>query len=198
MENRAFTPGEVIVHTGPGKGKTTAALGLALTVVGRGGKGAVVQFLKGNAHTGELWAAARLYPWLEIYQFGRGCPYSALIRQGLQQCRGCGECFLHRRGPGEEEKEMVRWAWEKVLSLAKDENYRLLVCDEIAHAFRYRLLPVEEVTAFLARKPLQLTVVLTGRGMPDAIISLAHRVVEFGAVKHPFARGVRARRGIEY
>jgi len=89
-----LTSGLVQVYTGDGKGKSTAALGLAFRAIGHGFKVCMIQFLKGNSYSGEFLAAQRFKPWLDFYQFGRDCPYASLLRQGQRECGGCREsCF---------------------------------------------------------------------------------------------------------
>lgn len=187
--------GLIQVYTGKGKGKTTAALGLATRAIGHGLKVQMVQFLKGSAHSGELFAAHRLFPQLQITQFGWGCPLSSLIRSGQAKCRKCGECFRKNR---DITTNLARPALEYAKSLIRERCCDLLILDEISHPLRHRLLEAEEVCNLLKAKPTNLEIVLTGREMPQEIIELADLVTEVFPQKHPFQAGIDSRRGIEY
>lgn len=169
--------GLVQVYTGDGKGKTTAALGLALRAAGHGLRTYIGQFLKGRP-TGELKAAKLLEPYLTIEQFGeasfvltKGDPrQAALVRQGLQRIR-------------------------QVLT---SSEYDIVVLEEINVALDLELISLEEVLALLEERPSDVELVLTGRGAPQELISRADLVTEMVAIKHPYEQGVKARRGIEF
>jgi cob(I)alamin adenosyltransferase len=196
--NKPFEKGLIQVYTGNSKGKTTAALGLTLRAVGHGFKVCIIQFLKGSMYTGELFSAQRLYPNVEIYQFGKNCPYASLIKDGFMKCIGCGECFVMREKITPVDREIVskavRFAEEVVLS----QKYDIVVLDEISHGINVGLIDLNEVLKLLNRKPERVELVLTGRNMPEEIIEAADLVTEMVEIKHPFKKGIPSRRGIEY
>lgn len=187
--------GEIIIFTGEGKGKTTAALGLAVRTAAAGRAAAVVQFLKGGGYTGELFAQDYLAPNLTIRQFGHGCPRAAAIRRGEAKCDKCGECFRENRNPA---RGYAAAALACAESLIREERPALLVLDEVSHALRHGLIGENAVIGLVSGRPPATTVVLTGRHMPPAIMALADRVTECRAVKHPLSEGIDARRGSEY
>jgi cob(I)alamin adenosyltransferase len=170
--------GLVIVHTGNGKGKTTAALGLALRAVGHGWRVLMVQFIKGNWRYGELEAAARLAPDLTIQPMGEGFTWDT-------------------KNP-ERDAAKARECWERGVQGARSGEYRMVIFDEINYALAYGYLPLDEVLAFLNSKPESLHVVLTGRDAPKEVLALADTVTEMTEVKHAFAQGVKAQKGIEF
>ena len=190
--------GLIQIYTGDGKGKTTAALGLAFRALGHGCKVFIISFMKGYTYLGELYSAERYGDRLKIVQFGRGCSYAALIKEGFADCVGCGACFLTEDNLEERDKDMARQGFELAKKIICQGEYDIVVLDEICNTFRYGLLAVEEVVELLQKKPPQLEVILTGREAPQKLIDLAHLVTEMKAVKHPFDYGIRGRRGIEY
>jgi cob(I)alamin adenosyltransferase len=177
-ENRK---GLIIVHTGPGKGKTTAALGLAFRAVGQGLKVLMVQFIKGSWHYGEL-EAARAFgeDRLKILPMGRG-----FVKVGAEK-------------PDPEDVRMVEQAWEYASDKIRSGEYDLVILDEINYAVSYKMLDVERVLETLKKKPEMVHVVLTGRNAHPQLIELADLVTEMREVKHPFQKGILAQRGIEY
>lgn len=193
-----LTKGLVQVYTGAGKGKTTAALGLALRAIGHGYRAHVIQFLKGSSYAGEFLAAQRLFPQLAFSQFGRGCPYSALIRQGMRKCTGCGECFIKDKKPQVEDYQMAELALQEAQRVIDSGEWDIVILDEIGNAFRYELLAIEKVIAMIKHKPAHVELILTGRGIPTEIFTYADLVTELKMVKHPFKQGIASRRGIEY
>jgi cob(I)alamin adenosyltransferase len=185
----------VIIFTGDGKGKTTAALGLAVAAAAEGERAVVVQFQKGGGFSGELFAQINL-PALTIRQFGHGCPIAARISSGQAVCAKCGECFRENRRPA---SPYAAQALEYAAAALHNERPAVLVLDEISHALRRGHLAAPQVVALLQSRPAGTTIVLTGRHMPDELIALADSVVECRAVKHPMKDlGIEARRGIEY
>ena len=156
---------------------------------------AFVQFLKGSSYTGELFSTARFGDQWHFAQFGWGCPFSSLMRIGVQNCRKCGQCFRENRDP---RYAFAATAFAHVKKLSQTGRYGLLVLDEISHALRHGLLPVAEVAEFLQTKPAGLAVVLTGRRMAPELVSLADIVTECSMIKHPFTQGIASRRGVEY
>lgn len=198
MQRPRLEKGLIQVYTGNSKGKTTASLGLALRAIGHGFRVCVIQFLKGGAYTGELFAAQRLYPNLVVRQYGITCPYSALIRQGEAACRGCGGCFTEKGKGTEENRKLAQLGLRAAEDIIRSEEYDVVILDEINNAFYYELLSVDEVLPLLAGKPPQVEVILTGRHAPPEIIAQADLVTEMNLVKHPYEKGVPSRRGIEY
>ena len=171
--------GLVQVYTGDGKGKTTAALGLALRAVGHGWRVAVFQFLKGGGGTGEIAATSRLAPQLTITQCGTGL-------------------LIVNRPPTPQEIGLAREGLSAAEDALTSSLADLVVLDEVAAAVNLGLLSVEAVAGAITRRAEGVEVVLTGRDMPPALVALADMVSEIRAVKHPFGRGIGAREGIEY
>ena len=170
--------GLLIVHTGPGKGKSTAAFGLLLRMVGHGRRTAVVQFIKGAWSTGERTVLER---------FG-----------DLVQWHSMGEGFTWETQDRDRDVAACRAAWSRVLTLLAQEDLALLVLDELNVALRYDYLPEDEVVAALAGRRRSLHVVVTGRNAKPSLIAVADLVTEMVAVKHHFAAGVKAQQGIEF
>jgi cob(I)alamin adenosyltransferase len=167
----------VIVHTGDGKGKTTAALGAALRASGHGLKIAVVQFIKGTWDYGETKALAALAS-IELTRIGSGFTWLA-------------------EDPNEP-KALAQEAWRVSRDLALSDSYDLLVLDELNCAITEGYIGLQEVLALLQDKPPRLSVIITGRGAPSELVDVADTVTEMCCVKHAFNQGVPARRGIEY
>lgn len=181
MENGAGPKtfrGMIQVYTGNGKGKTTAALGLALRAAGHGLRTYIGQFLKGQP-TGEIPASKKLAPLIRIEQFGR---------------RG----FLRVTDkPGDEDVNRARRGLRASLEAMLSGEFRIVVLDEINTAVHFKILEEQEVLDFLAKKPADIEVVLTGRYATPAILEKADLVTEMKDLKHYFDRGVKAREGIE-
>ncbi|PRX29858.1 cob(I)alamin adenosyltransferase [Orenia metallireducens] len=196
LENK-LSQGLVQIYTGDGKGKTTAALGLALRAAGHGLKVEVIQYLKGSTYTGELYSTERLAN-LNIKQFGKGCSYAALIKQGLMGCTGCGECFIKNSKNKEAHQKFVTWAYEYTKEILEEGKQDLVILDEINNALRYDLLSTEDVLKLIELKSEQTELILTGRRMPQDILEKADLVTEMKAIKHPYQQGIKSRRGIEY
>jgi cob(I)alamin adenosyltransferase len=170
--------GLLIVHTGPGKGKSTAAFGLALRALGRGWRVGVVQFIKGAWSTGER---------LSFERFGEQMIW-----------RTMGEGFTWETQDRQRDIAAATAAWAKALELMADPTIRLIVLDELNIALRYDYLPLAEVVAALGARRGDLHVVVTGRNAKTELIEAADLVTEMALVKHHFAAGVRAQEGIEY
>jgi cob(I)alamin adenosyltransferase len=168
----------LIVHTGPGKGKSTAAFGLALRALGRGWKVGVVQFIKGAWETGERFAFER---------FGDKIVW-----------RTMGEGFTWETQDRARDVAAAQAAWEAARAMMADPEIRLLVLDELNIALRYDYLPLAEVVAELRERRPDLHVVVTGRNAKPELIEAADLVTEMGATKHHFAAGVKAQEGIEF
>lgn len=173
--------GLIIVHTGPGKGKTTAALGLGFRAVGQGLKVLMVQFIKGSWHYGELEAARALgQERFTIAPMGRG-----FVKVGAEK-------------PDPEDVRLVEEAWRFASDKVRRGEYDLVILDEINYAMSYKMLDVERVVETLKQKPEMVHVVLTGRNAHPLIIELADLVTEMREIKHPYQKGIQAQRGIEY
>ncbi len=170
--------GLLIVHTGAGKGKSTAAFGLALRVLGHGGKVGVVQFIKGAWHSAERDALAAFGDRVEWHSMGEGFTWET---QDLAR-----------------DIAAARRAWDKARELMAEEDLGLLILDELNIALRYDYLPVEEVVTVLAARRPDLHVVVTGRNAKPALVEAADLVTEMGLVKHHFKAGVKAQKGIEF
>jgi cob(I)alamin adenosyltransferase len=171
----------IIVHTGPGKGKTTAALGLGFRAAGQGLKVLMVQFIKGSWHYGELEAARALgQERFTILPMGRG-----FVKVGAEK-------------PDPEDVRLVEEAWRFASDKVRSGEYDLVILDEINYAISYKMLDVERVVETLKQKPEMVHVVLTGRNAHPQIIELADLVTEMREIKHPYQKGIQAQRGIEY
>jgi cob(I)alamin adenosyltransferase len=171
------TPGLLIVYTGDGKGKTTAALGLVFRALGRKLPVAVVQFVKGRWKTGERLLAEGL-PGLEFLTLGEGFTWT-------------GE-------DPEQHARAARAAWERARALLAAGRHRVVVLDELTLVMNRGWVPCEEVLAAIAARPAETTVVVTGRGAPAPLVEAAELVTEMQAVKHPFTRGVKAIAGVDF
>jgi cob(I)alamin adenosyltransferase len=170
--------GLLIVHTGKGKGKSTAAFGLALRALGRGWRVGVVQFIKGAWSTGEQAAFAR---------FGDQMVW-----------RTMGEGFTWETQDRARDVAAAQAAWAKALEMMSDPTIRLVLLDELNIALRYDYLPLAETIAALAARRADLHVVVTGRNAKAELVEAADLVTEMTLVKHHFAAGVRAQEGIEF
>lgn len=178
VAGKTIEKGLLIVHTGKGKGKSTAAFGLLLRMLGHGGRCAVVQFIKGAWSSGERKILER---------FG-----------DLVTWRTMGEGFTWETQDKVRDIAACRRAWDCALALMKEPDLALLVLDELNIALRYGYLSLDEVLAALRARRPDLHVVVTGRNAKDALIEAADLVTEMAAVKHHFAAGVKAQPGIEF
>jgi cob(I)alamin adenosyltransferase len=170
--------GLVIVHTGAGKGKSTAAFGMVLRCIGHGFRVGVVQFVKGAWSTGERTVLAR-FP-------------------DLVTCRAMGEGFTWDTQDRARDIAAARAAWETAKDMIADPSYRMVLLDELNIVLRYDYLPLDEVIAVLRGKPRDLHIVVTGRNAPAPLVEIADLVTEMTLVKHPFRAGVKAQAGIEF
>lgn len=184
------------VYTGDGKGKTTAAFGLAMRAAGHGMKVRVIQFMKGNTYTGELASAVRLG--IEVFQFGRTCPHAAVIKSGLMSCQQCKQCFIGLGEATELDQMKARLAWDLAISSAGQADLDILILDEIMAALRHGLLDLAELLSFMERFPDGRELVLTGRRAPEEVLRRAGLVTEMTMRCHPYSDNCGARRGIEY
>jgi cob(I)alamin adenosyltransferase len=178
MADKTQEKGLVIVHTGKGKGKSTAAFGMVLRCIGHGMKVGVVQFIKGKWDTGERTVLERFPDQIEIKALGEGFTWET-------QDRARDIAF-------------ARAGWEEGKRMMADESFDFVLLDEINIALRYDYLPIDEVIDFLKSKRPDLHVVLTGRNAKDELIAIADLVTEMEMVKHPFRDGVKAQAGIEF
>lgn len=172
--------GLIIVNTGPGKGKTTAAMGTALRAVGQGMRVLMLQFLKGSWHYGELDAVKAFGDNFIMKQMGRG-----FVKVGAEK-------------PDPEDLRMVQEAWDEAVKSMQSGEWDLLVLDEINYAISYGMLDPAKVVQALQSKPEQVHVILTGRNAHPTIVEIADTVTEMRQVKHAYEKGVMAQRGIEY
>ncbi|MBN1400584.1 MAG: cob(I)yrinic acid a,c-diamide adenosyltransferase [Anaerolineae bacterium] len=176
-EARLRGPGLVQIYTGDGKGKTTAALGLALRAAGHGYRTYIGQFMKGQDY-GELHSVARLAPYVVIEQYGQ-------------------PSFVHADQISAEDIACAQKGLARIQEVLDSGQYQLVVLDEICIALHFKLIAVEQVLDLLAHRPEGVELILTGRRAPQALLDAADLVTEMVQIKHPYERGVPARRGIE-
>jgi cob(I)alamin adenosyltransferase len=172
--------GLIIVNTGPGKGKTTAAMGTALRAVGNGMRVLMLQFLKGSWHYGELDAVKAFSDKFVMKQMGRG-----FVKVGGAET-------------DPEDIKLVEQAWAEAEQAIQSGQWDLVVLDEINYAISYGMLDPAKVVEALKHKPDMVHVILTGRNAHPTIIEVADTVTEMRQVKHAYEKGVQAQRGIEY
>jgi cob(I)alamin adenosyltransferase len=170
--------GLLIVHTGAGKGKSTAAFGMVLRCLGHGMRVGIVQFVKGKWGTGEREVLA-------------GFPE-------LVTCRAMGEGFTWDTQDRARDIAAAQAAWQASREMIADPSYKLVLLDELNIVLRYAYLPLAEVLAVLRSKPRDLHIVVTGRNAASELIEAADLVTEMTLVKHPFRAGVKAQKGIEF
>lgn len=171
--------GLVIVHTGTGKGKTSAALGMVVRAIGHGMKVGVVQFVKGAMETGEKAVFDKFPDQVEFKPMGEGFTWDTQDRA--------------------RDIAVAREAWDEVRRMIADPAYGMVLADELNIVLRYGYLPVDEVLEALAAKPEMTHVIVTGRNAPDPLIAAADLVTEMTLVKHPFReQNVKAQPGIEF
>jgi len=179
IATKTVEKGLIIVHTGPGKGKTSAALGMAVRAIGHGMKVGIVQFVKGAMATGEKAVFDRFPDLVEFKPMGEGFTWDTQDRA--------------------RDIAVAREAWEEVKRMIADPEYRMVIADELNIVLRYDYLPTEEVLEALAAKPEMKHVIITGRNAPQALIDAADLVTEMAQVKHPFReQNVKAQAGIEF
>jgi cob(I)alamin adenosyltransferase len=178
MAQKTIEKGLLIVHTGKGKGKSTAAFGMVMRCIGHGMKVGVIQFIKGKWETGERGV---------LEKFPELCTIKAL-----------GEGFTWETQDRARDIAHARAAWDEGRKLMADPSVKLVLLDEINIALRYDYLPVDEVVAHLKARRPDLHVIATGRNAKDEIIAAADLVTEMEMIKHPFRDGVKAQQGIEF
>jgi cob(I)alamin adenosyltransferase len=183
LATKTIEKGLLIVHTGKGKGKSTAAFGLALRALGHGMRIGIVQFVKGKWETGERRVLERFKDQVDIRTMGEGFTWETQDRA--------------------RDIRAARAAWEASKAMVEAcrgpaASYDLVILDELNIVLRYDYLPLEEVVSFLAAKPARLHVVVTGRNAKPELVVIADLVTEMTLVKHPFQAGVKAQKGIEF
>ncbi len=173
-----MSKGLLIVFTGNGKGKTTAALGMALRAAGHGLKVLILQFIKGAWSYGELEALKR-FDEIEIEPLGSG--------------------FTWKKETLDEDARLARSGWERAVAAMKESPYDMIILDELNYVLSYGLLPLELVLEAIRKRPTKLHVVVTGRNAPEELMGAADLVTEMRRIKHPYHdQGVKAQRGIEF
>jgi len=170
--------GLVQVYTGNGKGKTSAAFGLALRAIGRGLKVYIIQFIKGGFDYGEMYIVNKL-PNLTLKAFGRGK-------------------FVMTKPPEKEDVTLAEEALKLAKEIVQSGKYDVVVLDEINVALSLKLIKLEQVLELIECKPEHVELVLTGRDAPTEIVEAADLVTEMKEVKHPYKKGLQARKGVEY
>lgn len=168
----------LMVNTGAGKGKTTAALGLAFRALGHGQRVCMIQFLKGGWTYGEKISAEKFEDLLEFHVMGRG--------------------FTWKSDDFEKDIALARRAWSLAREKIDSRAYRLVILDELTYLISYRMLAEEEVVSFLENRPDKVHILVTGRNASKGLIAAADMVTEMAAVKHHYAAGVKAQKGIEF
>ena len=170
--------GLLMVFTGDGKGKTTAALGMALRTAGHGLKVCFIQFIKGSWKYGELDAVKRFEDLIDWHVMGKG--------------------FTWKSDNLEADMAMARKGWDRAVEAMRSGAYHLLVLDEFTYPVNYGAIEPEPVLDALSRRPPDLHVAITGRNAPETIIEAADLVTEMRAVKHPLKTGIKAQKGVEF
>ncbi|MDH3611235.1 MAG: cob(I)yrinic acid a,c-diamide adenosyltransferase [Nitrosopumilus sp.] len=173
--------GLTIVYTGKGKGKTTAALGIALRATGYDKKICMIQFIKGSWHYGEMISSKRLEPEFEMVAIGKG--FVGIIDDKTSK---------------EEHAEVASEAIKISTNKIQSGNYDIVILDEVNYAINLGLVKLEDVLNLIKSKPPSLDLVLTGNYAKDEIIELADLVTEMKEIKHPFQQGKKAKKGIDF
>lgn len=170
--------GLIIINTGNGKGKTTAAIGQAIRACGQGLKVCIIQFIKGKWQTGEAKAINKLPVDIELHTLGTGFTWDAASR--------------------EEVTEAARQAWDFAKDKILSDDFDLVVLDELTYLIGYAILTEQDVLDVLSSKPEKLHIVITGRDATAGLIDHADLVTEMREIKHPYKQGISARKGIEF
>jgi cob(I)alamin adenosyltransferase len=173
--------GLVIVYTGKGKGKTTAALGMALRAIGYNHKVCMIQFIKGSWHYGEMTSSKRLEPEFELTAVGKG--FVGIIDD---------------KSPIEDHKKIAQEALKIAQEKISSKKYDIIILDEINYALNLNLIELDDVLKIISDKPDSVNLVLTGNHAKDEIIEKADLVTEMREIKHPFKLGIRAKKGIDF
>lgn len=178
IATKTIEKGLVIVHTGKGKGKSTAAFGMVFRSLGHGHKVGVVQFVKGKWETGERTVLDKFPDQVTLRTMGEGFTWETQDRQ--------------------RDIAAAKSAWEQAKELIMDDEHKMVLLDELNIVLRYDYLDIAEVVAFLKQKPEDKHVIITGRNAKDEVLEMADLVTEMTMVKHPFRSGVKAQVGIEF
>lgn len=178
IATKTIEKGLLIVHTGKGKGKSTAAMGLAMRAIGNGMKVGIVQFVKGAWATGERNILEQFPKLVTIKAMGYGFSWDTQDRK--------------------RDIAAAENAWQMSTEMMNDVNYKVVILDELNIPLRYRNLDIEKVVSFLKTRREDLHIVITGRNAKDELIEIADLVTEMTQVKHPFRSGVKAQKGIEF
>jgi cob(I)alamin adenosyltransferase len=173
--------GIIIVYTGKGKGKTTAALGIVLRAVGHGYKVGMIQFIKGEWYYGELTSSKRLEPEFELIAAGRG--FVGIVDDDH---------------PIEDHQKAAKDAIEVAKQKIASGNYDIMILDEINYAAKLNLVSQQDILDIIAAKPEKTSLVLTGNYVPEAIMAAADLVTEMREIKHPYQGGIKAKKGIDF
>jgi cob(I)alamin adenosyltransferase len=173
--------GLVIVYTGKGKGKTTAALGIALRAVGYDHKVCMIQFIKGSWHYGEMTSSKRLEPEFELTAIGKG--FVGIVDD---------------KSPIEDHKKIAQEALQVARNKINSKIYNVVILDEINYAVNLGLINLEDVLEIILNKPDDLSLILTGNYAKEEVIEKADLVTEMKEIKHPFKSGIKAKKGIDF
>lgn len=185
--------GLVHIYTGDGKGKTTAALGLAIRALEHGFSVCMIQFMKGGRHIGELRLEEN-FPNFRIKQYGKECPYSEKMKIGATQCGNCRGCFFTPN----ESKEKAAEGMKDAMTATKSGKYDMVILDEINVVLDKKLIPLDDIIRLIKEKNENTELILTGRRAPKELYKYADYVSEINEVKHPMYKGIVGRRGVEY
>ena len=178
IATKTIEKGLTIVHTGKGKGKSTAAFGMVFRALGNGMKVGVIQFVKGKWGTGERVILEKMGDQVTMSSMGEGFTWETQDRQ--------------------RDIDAARIAWDKAKELIMDDEHQMVLCDELNIVLRYDYLPIEEIIEVLQNKPPMKHVIITGRNAKDELIDFADLVTDMTMIKHPFRGGVKAQVGIEF
>ncbi len=172
------TKGLLAVFTGNGKGKTTSSLGLAFRALGHGQRVCIIQFIKGSWKYGELESAKKFAPLLDFHVMGRG--------------------FTWKSDNLEKDIALAREAWDFAKSVIEENQYAMVILDELTYLPHYKMLAEQEILSVLQKRPPEQHIVITGRYASDELIELADLVTEMKEIKHPYKNGVKAQKGFEF
>jgi cob(I)alamin adenosyltransferase len=178
MVKNNTTKGLTLLFTGNGKGKTTAALGMALRGLGHGHRVCIIQFIKGSWHYGELDAAKRFQDLLDVYVMGRG--------------------FTWKSDDLEKDTALAREGWEHARRVLAGGEYQTVILDELTYLISYEMIKEQEVIEAIKGRPPQTHLVITGRNASRALQDACDLVTEMREIKHPYRQGVKAQKGIEF
>jgi len=170
--------GLLVVFTGNGKGKTTAALGCALRALGHRRSVCMIQFIKGPWKSGELDSVKRFKDLMDIYIMGSG--------------------FIKNDEDIKKHKEAALKAWQFAKEVINSSKYQIVILDELTYLIKYKMIEESDVLPVLSKRPSELHVIITGRGASEALIDIADLVTEMREIKHPLSRGIKCQKGMEF